>query len=283
MLVDHHAPCRLVDEARFQGVEVGGEKFADMAEVEGRRLDILLQLVEILGAGRAPGQHLGSTRLAEALEGAVAHALVGRQVGFLELIDAAAMGGPSDHIEIDVEAVENVHDIEHDVRRTQHIAAGIEQHLRRPPFGWRQDALQGLRGQLHAGEQAHRLRHVTEASGGGLGALLKRALALHRFQPGDGDPLADVDVLGTGVGAAAAAVARIEPEAELFRCSATAAGQRHQFAHSFFRCAGIEPDLARRRTDLEAFAAGDAAIGGLLGQGLQPFRVSAQDGLPDAK
>ena len=99
-----------------------------MAQVERRRLDVLLQLVEILGAGRAPGQHLGGARLAEALEGAMAHALVGRQVGLLELVDAAAMGGAADHVEVELERVEDVHDVQHDVRRAQHVAAGIEQH-----------------------------------------------------------------------------------------------------------------------------------------------------------
>ena len=180
-----------------------------MAQVERRRLDVLLQLVEILGAGRAPGQHLGGARLAEALEGAMAHALVGRQVGFLKLVDAAAMGGAADHVEVELERVEDVHDVQHDVRRAQHVAAGIEQHVRSAPLGRRQDLLQGLRRQLHAGEQPHRLRHVAEAVGGIGGALFARARRLERLHLGDGHPLADIDVLRAGGAAARAAVAGV--------------------------------------------------------------------------
>jgi len=67
MLVDHHAAPRLVGlESRLERIEVGGQKLADMAEVERRRFDVLLELVEVLGAGRAPGEHLGRARLAEA-------------------------------------------------------------------------------------------------------------------------------------------------------------------------------------------------------------------------
>ena len=118
---------------------------------------------------------LAGARLAEALEGAMAHALVGRQVGFLELVDAAAMGGAADDVEVELERVEDVHDVQHDVRRAQHVAARIEQHVGGAPLGRRQDLLQRLRRQLHAGEQPHRLRHVAEAVGGVGGADLARA------------------------------------------------------------------------------------------------------------
>ena len=122
---------------------------------------------------------LAGARLAEALEGAMAHALVGRQVGFLELVDAAAMGGAADHVEVELERVEDVHDVQHDVRRAQHVAARIEQHVGGAPLGRRQDLLQRLRRQLHAGEQPHRLRHVAEAVGG-VGRADRRAAASPR-------------------------------------------------------------------------------------------------------
>ena len=182
-----------------------------MAEIEGRRLDVLLELVEVLGAGRAPGQHLGRARLAEALEGAMAHALVGRQVGFLELVDAAAMGGAADHVEVELQRVEDVHHVQHDVRRAQHVAARVEQHVGGAPLGRRHDALQGLRRQLHAGEQPHRLRHVAEAVGGIGRALGARPGRFQRLHLGDGHPLADVDLLGAGGAAARAAVAGVQP------------------------------------------------------------------------
>ena len=212
MLVDHHAAPRLIGlEARAERIEVGGQELADVAEVERRLLDVLLELVEVLGAGRAPGQHARGARLAEALEGAMTHALVGRQVGFLELIDAAAMGGAANHVEIELERVEDVHDVQHDVRRAQDVAAGIEQHVGSALLGRRQDLLQGLRGQLHAGEQPHRLRHVAEAVGGVGRPLLARPAGFERLQLGDGHPLADVDVFRAGIVAARAAVAGIEP------------------------------------------------------------------------
>ena len=272
MLVDHHAALGLVGhEARLQRVEVGGQKFADMAEVEGRLLDVLLELVEVLGAGRAPGQHLGGAGLAEALEGAMAHALVGRQVGFLELVDAAAMGGAADHVEVELERIEDVHDVQHDVRRAQHVAAGIEQHVGGAPLGRRQDLLQRLRRQLHAGEQPHGLRHVAEAVGGIGGADLARARRLERLHLGDGHPLADVDVLGAGVAAARAAVAGAQPLLQAVG-RRLAARQGHKLADALLGGAGIEADLARGRADFEALAAGRAAVGGIGRQGFQTVR-----------
>ncbi len=64
--MDHDAALRLVgDEARTQRVEVGGQELADMArEVEGRLLDILLELIEVLGAGRALRSARGQRRTA---------------------------------------------------------------------------------------------------------------------------------------------------------------------------------------------------------------------------
>ena len=217
-----------------------------MAEIERRRLDRLLQLVEVLGAGRTPGQHLGGARLAEALEGAMAHPLVGRQVGFLELVDTAAMGGAADDVEVELERVEDIHHVEHDVRRAQHVAAGIEQHVSGALLRRRQDLLQGLRRKLHAGQQPHRLRHVAEAAGRRGGAFRTRPRSLERFHLGDRHPLANVDVLGTGVGAARAAVAGIEPLHQPVR-RRTAARQSGQLADALLRSTGIEPDLARRR------------------------------------
>ncbi len=276
VLVDDHAALgQIALEARFQAFEVGGQKLADMAEVEGRRLDVLLELVEILGASRAPGQHARGARLAEALEGAMAHALVGRQVGFLELIDAAAMGGAADHVEIELERIEDVHDVQHDVRRAQDVAAGIEQHLGGALLGRRQDLLQRLRGQLHAGEQPHGLRHVAEAVGGVGRPLLARPAGFERLELGDGHPLADVDVLGTGLAATRAAVAGIEPPGERLGRRSPVARQGDQIADAHLRLTGIEADLARRRTDLEALAATRAAIGGFRRERLEAIGIGA--------
>ncbi len=272
---DHAAPGQVGLEPRLQGREVGGHEFADMAEVEGWCFDVLLELVEILGAGRAPGQHARGARLAEALEGAMSHALVGRQVGFLELVDTAAMGGAADHVEVELERIEDIHDVQHDMRRAQHVAAGIEQHLGGALLGRRQDLLQRLRRQLHAGEQPHGLRHVAEAVGGVGRPVLARPAGFERFQFGDGHPLANVDVLGTGVVAARAAVAGIEPLGERRGRRSAIARQGDQFADARFRLPGIEADLARRRTDLEALAATRAAIRGFRGERLQTISISA--------
>ena len=250
-----------------------------MAHVERRLLDVLLQFVEVLGAGRAPGQDLRGTRLAEALEGAVSHALVGRQVGFLELVDAAAMGGPADDVEVEFQRVEYVHHVQHDVRRAQHVAAGIEQHVGGAPLGRRQDLLQRLRGKLHAGEQAHSLRHVAETAGGIAGADLARPRRLQRLHLGDGHPLADVDVLGTGLAAAGAAVAGAQPALQRLG-RRRAARQRDKLADPRTRLAGVEADLARRRADLETAAAAGAAVGRGGGQSLQALGIVAHGSLP---
>ena len=250
-----------------------------MAEVERRRRRVLLELVEVLGAGRAPGQHPRRARQAEAMEGAMADALVGRQVGFLELVDAAAVRRAADDVEVEAERVEDVHHVEHDVRRPQHVAAGVEQHLDQPLLGRLLDAAQRLRRQLHAGEQAHRLRHVAEAPGGVGGADLGRARRLQPLQPRDRHPLADVDVLGAGRGAAGAAVAGAEPALQVVGRGG-AGGQRHEVADALLRQAGIEADLARRRAGGEAGAAAGAAVGGLAHQRLQSLGVAAHRSPP---
>ena len=222
---------------------------------------------------------LDGARLAEALEGAMAHALVGRQVGFLELVDAAAMGGAADHVEVELERVEDVHDVQHDVRRAQHVAARVEQHVGGAPLGRRQDALQGLRRQLHAGEQPHRLRHVAEAVGGIGRALGARPGRFQRLHLGDGHPLADVDLLRAGGAAARAAVAGVQPLLQVVG-RRRAARQRQQLADTVLRARDIHADLARRRADLETLAAAGAAIRRLGCQNLQPVRVCTHADLP---
>ncbi len=249
-----------------------------MAEIERRRLDRLLQLVEVLGAGRAPGQHLGGARLAEALEGAMAHPLVGRQVGFLELVDAAAVRRAADHVEVELERVEDVHHVEHDVRRAQHVAAGIEQHLRGALLRRRQDLLQGLRRKLHAGEQPHRLRHVAEAARRCRRAFGTRPLRFERLHLGNGHPLPDIDVFGAGVDAAPAAVAGVEPLHHPVRRWA-AARQGRELGNAHLRLSGIEPDLARGRAGFEALAAAGATIRRFRRQSLQPVCISTHGNL----
>ena len=274
MLMDHDAALRLLrGEARLQRVEVGGEEFADVAEVERRLFDVLLQLVEILGAGRAPGQHLGGARLAEALERAMPHPLIGGQIGFLELIDAAAMRRAADHVEVELQRVEDVHDVQHDVRRAQHVAARIEEHVGGAPLGRRQDLLQRLGRKLHAGQQPHGLRHVAETPGGIGRPLLHWPRRLQRLHLGDGHPLADVDLLGTGGGAARAAVAGTQPLVEQRRRGAAVARQRNQFADPLHGLAHVEPALAGRGAGLEALAAGRAAIGRLGNQRFEPVGI----------
>ena len=276
VLVDDDTALRLIDEARLQRLDVGGEEFADVAEIEERLFDVLLQLVEILGAGRAPGQHLRRPGLAEALEGAMAHLFIGRQVGFLELVDAAAVRCAADHVEVELERVEDIHDIEHNVRRPQHVAAGIEKDLGGPSFGRLQDLLQRLRGKLHAGQQPHRLRHVTEAAGRGGGADFARPTRIERLHLGDGDPLADVDALGAGRRTAGTAVTGVEPLLQAFRRRAAVQGQSREFADARLRLARVEADFARRRAGLEALAAAGAAIGRVGDQCFQPVGIGAQ-------
>ena len=253
-----------------------------MAEIEERLLDVLLQFVEILGAGRAPGQHLGGAGLAEALEGAMAHAFISRQVGFLELVDPAAVRGAADDIEIELHRVQDIHDVEHDMRRAQHVAAGIEQNLCGPPLGRLQNLLQRLRRQLHAGKQPHRLRHVAEAVGGIGRAHLARPRHIKRLHLGDGHPLADVDPLRAGIGAASAAVTGVQPLLQPIRRRAAVACKIQQLSDAGFRFAGIEADLARRRADLEALAAAGTAIGRVGDQCFQPVGIGAH-GRPPAR
>ena len=210
----------------------------------------------------------------------MAHALVGRQVGFLELVDTAAMGGAADHVEVELQRVEDVHDVEHDVRRAQHVAAGIEQHVGGPPLGRRQDLLQRLGRKLHAGQQPDRLRHMAEPVGGVGRALLRRPDRLQRLHPGDGHPLADVDALGTGGGALCAAVTGAEPSVEQGRRGAALARERYEFTDALHGRARVEPALARGRTGLEALAAARTAIGRLGDQCFQPVGIGTHQRWP---
>jgi hypothetical protein len=172
--------------------------------------------------------------------------------------------------------------VQHDVRRAQHVAARIEQHVGGAPFGRGQDLLQRLRGKLHAGEQSHGLRHVAEAAGGAGRADFTRARGLDRLHLGDGHPLADVDALGAGVGAARAAVAGAEPLLQGLR-RRLAARQGQKLADAFLGGAGIEADLARRRAGFEAFTTGRAAIGCFGDQGFQTLGIGTQGGPPGGR
>lgn len=252
-----------------------------MVEAERRRLDVLLELVEILGAGRAPGQDLGRARLAEALEGAMTHALVGRKIGFLELVDAAAMGGAADHVEVEVERVEDVHDVQHDVRRPQHVAAGIEEDVGRPPLGRHQDALQRLRRKLHAGQQPHRLRHVPEPAGRVSSPFRHRPADLQRLQLGDRHPLADINVLGAGRTAARTAIAGVEPRLQ-DRCRGPAVPrQGNELAHTLRARLHVEPAFTGGRAGFEAFAAAGATIRRLSDQCFQSVGIGGHGRLSD--
>jgi len=89
-------PPGLVDhEARPQRVEVGAAKnsliWTQVRTTAPRRP--FSSSSKILGAGSGTrSATLAAPELAEALESAMAHALVGRQVGFLELIDRRSNG-----------------------------------------------------------------------------------------------------------------------------------------------------------------------------------------------
>jgi hypothetical protein len=105
------------------------------------------------------------------------------------------------------------------------------------------------------------------------------ASRLERLHLGDGDPLADIDVLRAGSAAAGAAVAGAEPFLQAVRRCATQ-GQGLELADTLHGLGGIEARLARRRADLEALAAARAAVGRFGGQCLQPFRIGAQGNPP---
>jgi len=49
--------------------------------------------------------------------------------------------GAADHVEVELQGIEDVHDVEHDVRRAQHVAARVEQHVGGAPLAGQQGHL----------------------------------------------------------------------------------------------------------------------------------------------
>jgi hypothetical protein len=91
------------------------------------------------------------------------------------------MRGTTDHVEIEFQRVEYVHDVQHDVRRAQHVAARVEQHVGGAPLRRRQDLPSASRTEAACWQQPHGLRHVTEAAGGIGCPLLHRRTACSDF------------------------------------------------------------------------------------------------------
>src|SRR5262249_23570468 len=140
---------------------------------------------------------------------------------------------------------------------------------------WCQDLLQSLRGELHAGQQPHCLCHMPEAVGGIDRPLLARPASLQRLQLGDGDPLANIDILRTGSTATRTAVTGVQPLDKRFGWGSTTAREGNQLTHARLAPPGLETNLTRRRADIEAFATTRAAIGSFRRERLQTMSVSA--------
>ena len=172
MLVDRDALARQVGaESGRHAVELLDEELGDVAELELRLRVVVPVLAELLGAARAPRQHALGADLGEGVVGVARDLLIGREIGLVEMIDAAAMARAAHHLVLDAERLEDVHHVEDEVRRAQHVAAGVEHEIGGAVAALRLDAVERLGRHLHAREEAHRMRHGAEAPPRRLGAL----------------------------------------------------------------------------------------------------------------
>ena len=172
VLVDGDALARQVGaEFGRQARQRLDQELGDVAELESGLGVVVPVLAELLGAGRAPGQDALRRDLGEGIVSVARDLGVGVEIGLVEMIDAAAMAGPAHHLERDAERLQDVHDVEHEVRRPQHVAAGVEDEVRRAGAMLPVDAIERVRRRLHAREEPHRMRHGAEAPPRRLGAL----------------------------------------------------------------------------------------------------------------
>jgi hypothetical protein len=198
-------------EVRAQPVDVFREIVGDVIHIKHRRHPADFHFRELLLATRTPRQHAARARLAKTPERAPADLVVGLQIAVEKLVDTAAVRGAADDVIVDRQNIQQVHDAENDLRRAQDIAAGIEDHIGLAALGRRRDALQSVRGDLHAGQQPHRLRHRAETLRGIGRPCRQWLLGFDVLQPRHRHPLPHVDVLGAGRRAVTTAVAGFDP------------------------------------------------------------------------
>jgi hypothetical protein len=89
------------------------------------------RLGELHLARRTPGQHLSGLAVSELVQRTFGDATGSGDIAGAHLHDAAAMGRAAHHLIGDAEGVHNVERKQRDVRRLEHVAAGVKNEIRR--------------------------------------------------------------------------------------------------------------------------------------------------------
>ena len=192
--------------------------------------------------GGAPRQHGRGAGGGQPVDRRVRHLAVIGEIAFAELIDAAALPDPAHHLVRDTELVEHVEAEQRDMRRPQHVAAGIEDDIgrRRARLGRAAEAGERLGRQLQPRQHAHAAAHRLELAAP---PRLQRRAVMR--PPGEAarhlHHEARVDAVRAGRDAIAAAAADLGPALRVVTA----------------RAAGDQVDDRRRR--LARIGAGDAA------------------------
>jgi hypothetical protein len=181
-----------------------------------------------------------------------------------EVHDAATVIHAPEHLVVDGHRIQDIHDIKDDVRRAQHIAAQIKNHVgaRLHVGGQACEAPILVRHHLGADQQADRLRHACEIRVGGR----LRLLTLLKHVLGEAEHLARVDSLRASRDTGAAGRAHLRPAPSLVMALAAPQNIKDP-AHHMLGGSALEIAVREHRADFDAFPACRALL-----QNLPRFR-----------
>ena len=186
MLVQRDAKPHRLAQQRPQPVEIVANEQRERRHLErlcaarlfdGRQR----QFGEMDVAGRAPRHHLPGLARRHLVERAFGDAAEGGGVAGAHWLHAAAMGRAAHHLVADAERIHDVEREQRDVRRLEHVAAGVEDEIRRRVRGGPLCALPEPRQQLVVELQPRNLLHVASPL---CGSLRRRSCAAPRRRLG---------------------------------------------------------------------------------------------------
>jgi hypothetical protein len=167
------------------------------------------------------------------------------------------------HLVIQLHRLKNVHDIKHDVRRAQDIAAKIEDDIG-ARFHRRREAGEApilLRHHLCADEEADGLSHALEV---GIARRLWQALLMPQRVLGKIEHLARIDPFWTGRDTGAARRTYLCPASGLIM-ALTAAQDVQKAADDMWRVGALQIAIRQHGADVNTFAAGRAILQNRVG------------------
>ncbi len=230
-------------------------------------------------AGRAPRDHLSALALGQLVDRRLGHPAVGLGVARAQPHHAAAMARAAHHLPGHAERVHDVEREQRDVRRLQHVAAGVEHEVRplrrraraeaRASVGHLSEPLEQRIVELHLGEIVHVAIDQAERLDAALAQLGRRRLRLGHGGARDREQEARVDAVVARAHAVPAHHAGVGPVARSLIAGAAAQDVDDAVDHGARR----RGDAAWfcHRTGLDALAATRAGVEhrvDAVGQGL---------------